>query len=134
VSVWKMTIAAVGTALLLAACGGSSTGGGGGASACAPQGGTTSGTGSQVVKINPDPNTVGRFDPSNVSITMGQTVEWDWVDNSAQHSVTSDNSPATFDSGLCSAGAKFVVTFNTAGDFKYHCTIHSGMLGDVKVS
>ena len=130
-SVWKMAIAAVGTALLLAACGGSSTGGGG-ASACSPNGGTTTGTGSQVVKINSDPNTVGRYDPSNVSITKGQTVEWDWVANDAQHSVTSDDT-TTFDSGLCSAGAKFVVTFNTAGDFKYHCTIHSGMLGDVKV-
>jgi plastocyanin len=133
VSVWKLAIAAVGTALLLAACGGSSSGVGG-ASACSPTGGTTSGTGSQVVKINPDPNTVGRFDSSTVSITTGQSVEWDWVDNSAQHSVTSDNNPPTFDSGLCSAGTKFVVTFSSAGDFKYHCTIHSGMLGDVKVS
>ena len=131
-SVWKMAIVAAGSALLLTACGGSSTGDGG-ASTCTPKGGTTTGTGSQVVKINPDPNTVGRFDPSNVSVTKGQTVEWDWVDNSAQHSVTSDDS-TTFDSGLCSAGAKFVVTFNTAGDFKYHCTIHSGMTGDIKVS
>jgi len=130
VSVWKMAIAAVGTALLLAACGGSSSGGG---DTCTPKGGSTSGTGSQVVKINPDPNTVGRYDPSNVSVTKGQTVEWDWVDNSAQHSVTSDDN-TTFDSGLCNAGAKFVVTFNSAGDFKYHCTIHSGMTGEIKIS
>lgn len=131
-SVWKMAIVGAGSALVLTACGGSSTGGGG-ASACTPTGGTTTGTGSQVVKINPDPNTVGRFDSSSVSITKGQSVEWNWVDNSAQHSVTSDDN-TTFDSGLCSAGAKFVVTFNTAGDFKYHCTIHAGMTGDVKVS
>lgn len=131
-SVWKMAIVAAGSALVLAACG-SSSGDGGGGSACSPKGGSTSGTGSQVVKINPDPNTVGRFDSSTVSVTKGQTVEWDWVDNSAQHSVTSDDS-TTFDSGLCSAGAKFVVTFNSAGDFKYHCTIHSGMTGDIKVS
>jgi plastocyanin len=26
------------------------------------------------------------------------------------------------------------VTFSTAGDFKYHCTIHAAMTGDVKVS
>jgi plastocyanin len=31
-------------------------------------------------------------------------------------------------------GAKFFVTFNTAGDFKYHCTIHAAMTGDVKVT
>ncbi len=131
-SVWKMAIVAAGSTLVLAACG-SSSGGDGGTSACTPKGGTTSGTASQVVKINPDPNTVGRFDPSTVTVTKGQTVEWDWVDNSAQHSVTSDDTP-TFDSGLCNAGAKFFVTFNSAGDFKYHCTIHAAMTGDIKVS
>ena len=130
-TVWKMAIAAVGAALLLAACGGSSSSGG--ADTCTPKGGSTSGTGDQVVKINVDTSTVGRYDPSTVTVTKGQTVEWDWVANDAQHSVTEDAN-ATFDSGLCSAGAKFVVTFNTAGDFKYHCTIHSAMLGDVKVS
>jgi len=132
VSVWKMAIVAAGSALVLAACGSSSTGGGGD-TGCTPKGGSTSGTGAKVVKINPDPATVGRYDPSSVSVTKGQTVEWDWVDNSAQHSVTSDDN-TTFDSCLQSAGAKFVVTFNTAGDFKYHCTIHAGMTGDVKVS
>jgi plastocyanin len=132
VIVWKMTIVAVGSALLLAACSGSSSDGGG-TSGCTPKGGTTSGTGSQIVKINSDPNTVGKFEPPTVTITKGQTVEWDWVDNTAQHSVTADDT-STFDSGLCSAGAKFVVTFNSTGDFKYHCTIHSGMTGDVKVS
>ena len=131
-SVWKMAIVAAGSALVLAACG-SSTSDGGSGSACTPKGGTTSGTASQVVKINPDPNTVGKFEPSTVNVTKGQTVEWDWIDNSAQHSVTADDT-STFDSGLCSAGAKFFVTFNTAGDFKYHCTIHAAMTGDVKVS
>jgi plastocyanin len=131
VSVWKMVIVAAGSALVLAACGSSSATGGGG-SGCTPKGGSTSGTGSQVVKINPDPNTVGRFDAATVSITKGQTVEWDWVDTSVQHSVTSDDT-TTFDSCLQSAGAKFVVTFNTTGDFKYHCQIHAQMVGDVKV-
>jgi plastocyanin len=132
VSVWKMAIVAAGSVLVLAACG-SSSGDGGGGSACTPKGGSTSGTASQVVKINSDPNTVGTFAPPTVSVSTGQTVEWDWVDNSAQHSVTSDDT-TTFDSGLCNAGAKFFVTFNTAGDFKYHCTIHAAMTGDVKVS
>jgi plastocyanin len=125
-----MAVVAAGSALMLAACGSSSTDGG--TSACTPKGGTTSGTASQVVKINPDPNTVGKYEPSTVSVTKGQTVEWDWVDNGAQHSVTADDT--SFDSGLCSAGSKFFVTFNTAGDVKYHCTIHAAMTGDVKVS
>jgi plastocyanin len=126
-----MAIVAAGSALVLAACGSSSSDGG--TSACTPKGGTTSGTASQVVKINPDPNTVGRYDPPAVTVSKGQTIEWDWIDNSAQHSVTSDDT-TTFDSGLCSAGTKFFVTFNSTGDFKYHCTIHAAMTGDVKVS
>ena len=130
--VWKMAVVAAGSALVLAACG-SSSGDGGGTSACTPKGGTTTGTASQVVKINPDPSTVGKYEPSTVTVTKGQTVEWDWVDNGAQHSVTADDT-TTFDSGLCSAGAKFFVTFNSTGDFKYHCTIHAPMTGDVKVS
>jgi plastocyanin len=126
-----MAIVAAGSALVLAACGSSS--GDGGSSTCTPKGGSTTGTASQVVKLNPDPNTIGKFDPATVTVTKGQTVEWDWIDNGAQHTVTSDDT-TTFDSGLCSAGAKFFVTFNTAGDFKYHCTIHAAMTGDVKVS
>ena len=129
--VWKMAVVAAGSALVLSACGSSSSDGG--TSACTPKGGTTSGSASQVVKIDPDPNTVGRYDPATVSVSKGQTVEWDWIDNGAQHSVTSEDT-TTFDSGLCSAGTKFFVTFNNAGDFKYHCTIHAAMLGDVKVS
>lgn len=131
-TVWKMAIVAAGSVLVLAACG-SSSGDSGGGSACTPKGGSTTGTGSQVVKINPDPNTVGKFEPPTLTVSKGQTVEWDWVDNSAQHSATSDDN-TTFDSCLQSAGAKFVVTFNTTGDFKYHCTIHAAMTGDVKVS
>jgi len=131
VSVWKMAIVAAGSAFVLSACGSSS--GDGGTSACTPKGGSTSGTASQVVKINPDPNTVGKFEPASVTVTKGQTVEWDWIDNGAQHGVTSDDN-TTFDSGLCSAGSKFFVTFNSAGDIKYHCTIHAAMTADVKVS
>jgi plastocyanin len=126
-----MAIVAAGSALVLAACGSSSSDGG--TSACTPKGGTTSGTASQVVKLNPDPNTVGRYDPPAVTVSKGQTIEWDWIANDAQHSVTSDDT-TTFDSGLCSAGTKFFVTFNSTGDFKYHCTIHAAMTGDVKVS
>jgi plastocyanin len=126
-----MAVVAAGSALVLSACGSSSADGG--TSACTPKGGTTSGTASQVVKIDPDPNTVGRYDPATVSVSKGQTVEWDWIDNGAQHSVTSEDT-TTFDSGLCGAGTKFFVTFNNAGDFKYHCTIHAAMIGDVKVS
>lgn len=129
-SVWKMMILAAGGALVLAACGSSTSGVG----ECAPKGAASgTATATQTVKINPDPNTVGRFDPTPLQVKVGDTVEWDWTDTSVQHSATSDDG-TTFDSCLQSAGAKFLVTFSSAGDFKYSCSIHANMHGEVKVS
>jgi plastocyanin len=130
VNVWKMGIVAAGSALVLAACG--SPSGGGGSASCTPSGGTIGGSGPTVVKVVSDPNTVGKFDPTPVSVTAGQSVEWDFTDSSAPHTVTADD--GSFDSCSQNAGTKFVVTFSKAGDVKYHCTLHSQMLGDVKVS
>lgn len=128
-----MMIVVAGSATLLAACGGSgNSADNGGGSGCTPKG-AGSGTAAQTVKINSDPNTTGVYAPATVSVKKGDSVQWDWVDSGAQHSVTSDDN-TTFDSCLQGAGSKFVVTFNTAGDIKYHCTIHSGMVGVVKVS
>jgi plastocyanin len=125
-----MAVVVAGSALTLAACGGggSSTAGNNG---CNQTGGSTSGTGTQVVKINPDPNTIGRFDPNPVNVKVGDSVEWDWLDSSAPHTVTADD--GSFESCTQNSGFKFVVTFSKAGDVKYHCTIHAQMLGDVKV-
>ena len=131
-SFWKLAIVAVSGTLMLASCGGS-TSDNGGSSSCTPQGGTASGTGTATVKVVSDPNTIGKFDPPTVSVKTGQTVEWDFQDTSINHSATSDDS-GVFDSCLQNAGAKFVVTFSKAGDFKYHCTIHAQMTAEVKVS
>ena len=130
-SVWKMAPAVLGAALALAACGGSAdntTGGGGGG--CNASAGSA--TAAQTVKLVPDPNTIGAFDPKTVSVKVGQAVEWDWQDPSNSHTVTADN--GSFDSGLCSQGTKFAFTFTTAGTFTYKCTIHAGMQGTVTVS
>ncbi len=125
-----MAIGSVVTALLLAGCGGSS---GDNSQSCTPAGGSTSGTPTQTVKLVSDPNTIGKYEPPSVNVKVGDTVQWDFQDNTAQHSVTSDDS-GLFESCLQNAGAKFMVTFTKAGDFKYHCQIHAQMLGDVKVS
>ena len=128
-TVWKMAIGSVATALLLVSCGGSS--GDNGGQSCSPTGGSTSGTATQTVKVVTDPNTIGKYDPATVNAKVGDTVAWDFQDNSAQHSVTADDS--SFDSCLENSGAKFMVTFSKAGDFKYHCQIHAQMLGEIKV-
>jgi len=131
VNVWKMGIVAAGSALVLAACG-SSSGGGGGGSSCNPTGGSTSGSSASTVKIVSDPDLVGKFDPTTLTVAAGQSVEWDFADSSGTpHTVTADD--GSFDSCSQTSG-KFVVTFSKAGDVKYHCTLHAQMLGTVKVS
>jgi len=130
VKFWKLGVAGVLMSFALAACG-SNGGTGGGGGGCTPKGGAGGATAAQTVKINSDPNTIGRYDPQSVTVKVGDSVEWDWVDSSSQHSVTADDS--SFDSCLQGAGSKFTVTFSTAGDVKYHCSIHSGMTGDIKV-
>lgn len=136
---FRIGLAPLGIAIVLAGCGGGTSSNPGttttataSSSAC-PKGGTAAGTtAAQTVDVVPDPNTVGAFKPQNISVKVGDSVEWDWKDQSNPHTVTANG--GTFDSCVQNAGFKFVVTFSTAGDFPYHCTLHSGMLGDVKVS
>ena len=78
-----------------------------------------------------------RFSPSTLTISRGQTVRW-VADVSAGHTVTPDNAaqPGGFTgASIGSAGNTFEFTFNTAGDFNYHCIPHQslGMTGVVHV-
>ena len=133
-SVWKTMIVAAGIALAVPSCGGSSTDTGGGG-CTSPTGGVsgtaTTGT-ATTVKVVTDPTTVGKFDPQTLTVKAGSSVTWDFQDQGASHTVTADG--GSFDSCLQAAGFKFTVTFPTAGDFPYKCTVHAAMTGDVKVS
>jgi len=123
-----------------AGCGG----GGGGAYSTGPGPGTNS-TGSNTPAPG-IPNAVvvtkNAFTPSTLTTTVGSTVTWTWNTCSGadpygnggtciSHNVTFDqgsgNSP-TLSSG------SFNRTFNTAGTYSYHCSIHgSAMSGQVIV-
>ena len=80
------------------------------------------------------------FNPEVVSITVGGTVTWNWVGQ--DHNVTSVLSPS-FSPNSPTRNAPFTHehTFNTAGTFRYICTVHgavsgsqtSGMRGSVVV-
>jgi plastocyanin len=135
-STWKVVVVAVGSALTLAACGGgaSNANTGGADAGCVVKGNTAAAVTPAVVSnIVPDVNTVGRFTPNNITIKVGQSIEWDWQDPNVAHTVTSDDG-ATFDSCLQNKGYKFVVTFNQAGKIPYHCTIHPLMIGTITVT
>ncbi len=61
---------------------------------------------------------------STTTISVGQTVQWNWV--SGTHNVTS-SSAEDFTSADMSSGS-FSHTFNQAGSFTYLCTIHGSIM------
>jgi plastocyanin len=74
------------------------------------------------------------FSPQSITINAGDTVNWH-NDTGMTHTVTSDT--GAFDSGSVTPGQTFSATFNNAGTYGYHCTIHgspgSGMYGTITV-
>lgn len=71
------------------------------------------------------------FQPANIQITVGDTVTWTNYDG-VNHTVTSDK--GAFGSGTLVDGDTYSYTFDTAGTFPYHCSIHTSMRGSVVVT
>jgi plastocyanin len=105
--------------LVVAACGGSNSTPGGGA----PTGAAGSANAVTIVDF--------AFQPSSLSVAKGTAVKWT---NTASrgHTVTADD--ATFTSDTIAGGGTFSHTFDTAGTFAYHCSIHSQMKATVTVT
>ena len=103
---------------------------------CVPGGGT-SGTARVTVSIDPDwnPFNRGKFVPSSVTVRAGNLVTWNFKDTSGAHSITADD--GSFDScqivAVPGAITDFTVRFSKEGTFTYHCRVHSGKRGEVKV-
>lgn len=74
------------------------------------------------------------FNPSTVTISVGQTVRWVWVSGGA-HTVTPDGHSEWSSASLNQPGHTFQHTFNNAGEFPYICVPHeaAGMRGKVVV-
>jgi|tagenome__1003787_1003787.scaffolds.fasta_scaffold20534415_2 plastocyanin len=68
------------------------------------------------------------FNPGTIKVHAGDTITWTNQD-AASHTATGDG----FDTGTIGTGASASVTFDTAGTFAYHCSIHSSMTGTVVV-
>ena len=69
------------------------------------------------------------FSPQSITIDVGDTVTWTNNDD-VDHTATG---PGFDTSTITSGGGTATVTFNTAGTFAYHCTIHPSMTGTVVV-
>ena len=70
------------------------------------------------------------FDPDTVTITAGETVTWT-NEESTNHTVTADE--GQFESGDLGSGETFSLTFDEAGSYAYHCSVHPSMKGTVVV-
>jgi plastocyanin len=73
-----------------------------------------------------------KFDPASIRVSVGGVVEWVNA-SSVPHNVTFDSNPE-LTSQTMSAGDKYELKFNRAGQYPYHCTFHPGMDGTVTVS
>jgi plastocyanin len=89
---------------------------------------------------NPHPVSMDqfRFSPPELTIKVGETVEWtnradpDW--HSATHMPTAAGEKPIFDSPDLNAGdPPFSFTFYAAGEYDYKCRNHDFMRGKIKV-
>ncbi|MBI3623456.1 cupredoxin domain-containing protein [Candidatus Pacearchaeota archaeon] len=71
------------------------------------------------------------FSSGSLTIKAGDIITWTNKD-SATHTVTSDSGSELKSSSL-SKGQTYSHTFNTAGEFDYHCAFHSGMTAKIIV-
>ncbi len=116
---WALTASLI-LACTLTACGGGSTSSSDGGTAGDVS--TSSGTGVTITDF--------AFSPATLTVAVGDTVTWTNQDTAA-HTVTADD--GTFDSGRLATGETFTETFDTAGTYAYHCTMHPGMVAEIVV-
>ena len=79
-----------------------------------------------------------KFTPQNVTINVGDTVQWTWAgDNHSTTSGTPGSPDGLWDSGVHNIGFVFSRVFTTPGTFNYFCSPHGlccGMIGTVIVN
>jgi plastocyanin len=79
----------------------------------------------------PDPNQPKGYEPADITVKVGQAVNWTNTGNEG-HTVTADDN--SFDSGMKQHGEAWSKTFTRPGQYAYHCTPHPWMKGIVKVT
>ncbi|HUG16523.1 MAG TPA: plastocyanin/azurin family copper-binding protein [Thermomicrobiales bacterium] len=72
-----------------------------------------------------------RFQPAEITVTVGTTITWTNMDN-APHSATADDD--SFNTGVLGENESGSVTFDTAGTFTYYCLLHPNMTATVIVT
>ena len=70
------------------------------------------------------------YGPSQLDVLPGETVAWTNV-SVRTHTVTSDT--GLFDSGEVNPSGHFAYAFKDVGTYRYHCTIHPSITGEIDV-
>ena len=77
------------------------------------------------------------FSPQNVTVDVGDTIRWTsraYGTDGQPHTTTADSGQnMTWDSQAMNLGSSFMVQFNTAGVYTYHCVAHTAMTGTITV-
>jgi plastocyanin len=140
---WRPSLAAIALIGALAACGGDDDG----QSAAEPTPTATAEPNDTAGAPVVDMTDALKFDPQEITVSVGDRVRWRNVGNVA-HTVTTDPSKVSdpdgvsvpkgvepWDSGLLGADETFSRTFDTPGTYRYVCVPHEGarMVGAVVV-
>ena len=77
------------------------------------------------------------FAPSSLTVTIGDTIKWQW--DNGQHTTTSTNIPAgaaSWDEVIGSSNLSFMYVPTVPGNYNYKCTPHAslGMVGSFTVN
>jgi plastocyanin len=132
-----LVVACLALALVGAGCGGDDEGSGGsGGGSAAETGAHTGGGGGAKAPAGGGKEVVMKdiqFEPGDITVAKGETVTWK-NDDTVNHDVNADDkSFSSGDSGGMAPGDTFKHTFDSTGTFKYVCTVHPGMEGEVVV-
>jgi plastocyanin len=74
--------------------------------------------------------TTTAYSPNPVNVSVGTTISWLNSDTTT-HTTSADG--GAWNSGNVAPGSRFNFTFQSAGQFTYHCQIHPGMVGTIVV-
>lgn len=73
----------------------------------------------------------------DITILLGDTVQWVNQDAGIQHTATSTSTPSggsSFDSGLLSQGESYTVVPDARGEWVYHCEVHPVQMADARIT
>ena len=73
------------------------------------------------------------FDPADLTVNVGDTIEWKNADAYTHSATTTKDAPAQFDSGNIRKDGSFRYVVKQKGSYNYYCTYHPNMKAKLEV-